>query len=350
MPNRCQCLSYNIISWYHADYPINLLLCLYKHCENTMYWAQALNSQRNMKVAGEKVDLSTMYGDTRDKTQESISQFMDAADGGYFTPTQVQGLMVTLNVGLPELMNFLVPYATKYATPPISNFRVGAVAHGLSGAIYFGANIEFYNEALSFTVHAEQASIAHAISYGEAGIDCLAISAPPCGYCRQFLYEITNCPSTPDITILVNKDQYRLSALLPQAFGPQDLNVTTRLMLPQNNNMQLAPPPADQFIENALKAANNSYSPYTSDYSGVCLVTASSSYSGAYAENAAYNPSMSPLEAAVVQLVMSGDSYANITRAILVEAQTNKISQLTATTDVLSAINRSISLEYYQAT
>jgi cytidine deaminase len=303
-----------------------------------------------MKVSGKTVNLSNMYGDTTDKMQEGISQFMNAVDGGYFTPAQVQGLMVTLNVDLYQLMNFLVPYATKYATPPISNFQVGAVAHGLSGAIYFGANIEFYNEALSFTVHAEQASIAHAISYGETGIDCLAISAAPCGYCRQFLYEITNCSSTPDITILINKEQYLLSALLPQAFGPQDLSVTTRLMLPQNNNIQLIPPPADQFIENALIAANKSYSPYTFDYSGVCLVTTNGCYVGAYAENAAYNPSMSPLEAAVVQLIMSGDSYANINRAILVEAQTNKISQLTATTDVLSAIAESVKLEYYQAT
>jgi cytidine deaminase len=291
-----------------------------------------------------------MYTATMDKGQEGIHRFMDSIDRGYLTPQQVQELMQSYNMDLYELMNYLVPYATEYATPPISNFRVGAVAHGISGAIYFGANIEFYNEALSFTVHAEQASIAHAISYGETGIDCLAISAAPCGYCRQFLYEITNCPSTPDIAILINKAEFQLSALLPQAFGPQDLNVSTRLMLPQNNNLQLLPPTSDQFVAQALAAANTSYSPYTSDYSGVCVVTTNGSYSGAYAENAAYNPSMSPLEAAVVLLIMSGDSYANITRAILVEAANNKISQKAATGDVLLSLTAEVALEYYQAT
>ncbi|HTG66495.1 MAG TPA: hypothetical protein VL859_08980, partial [Flavobacterium sp.] len=96
--------------------------------------------------------------------------------------------------------------------------------------------------------------------------------------------------------------------------------------------------------------ANTSYSPYTSDYSGVCIVTNSGSYVGAYAENAAYNPSMSPLEAALVLLIMSGDSYTNINRAILVEAINNKCSQLSATKDVLSAIAKNVVLEYYTAT
>lgn len=303
-----------------------------------------------MKVQGKKVDLSDIYLSETNERQKKILDYMnDSVDGGYLTPQQVQYLMQSLNMNLQQLMNYLVPYATKFALPPISGFQVGAVVHGISGAIYFGANIEFIDEALSFTVHAEQASIAHAVSYGETGVDYLAISAAPCGYCRQFLYEIINCPSTEDITVLINDGSSNLSALLPQAFGPQDLGVTTRLMLSQNNNLQMTPPPVDPFVISAFNAANTSYSPYTADYSGVCLATNLGSYVGAYAENAAYNPSMSPLEAALVLLIMSGDSYNNINRAILVEANNNKCSQLSATRDVLAAVAENITLEYYEA-
>lgn len=304
-----------------------------------------------MKVNGKKIDLLDIYKPEPDEIQKYLQNYMNGLDdGGYLTSQQVDHLMESLDLSLQQLMNYLLPYATKFALPPISGYKVGAVLHGISGAIYFGANIEFLDEALSFTVHAEQASIAHAISYGETGVDYLTISAAPCGYCRQFLYEIINCPSTEDITVLVNNDSNTLTSLLPQAFGPQDLGVTTRLMLPQNNNLQMVPPPTDPYIISALNTANTSYSPYTSDYSGVCIVTNSGSYVGAYAENAAYNPSMSPLEAALVLLIMSGDSYTNINRAILVEAVNNKCSQLSATKDVLSAIANNVVLEYYTAT
>ena len=66
-------------------------------------------------------------------------------------------------------------------------------------------------------------------------------------------------------------------------------------------------------------------------------MTNSKIYVGAYAENAAFNPSMSPLEAALIVLIMSGESFDDITRAVLVEAAGSMCSQLAATTAVLSS-------------
>lgn len=275
--------------------------------------------------------------------------FASSNDEGYLSAAAVKQFLINTGWTLPQLMNYLVPFAKKFAVPPISKFYVGAVTHGISGAIYFGANIEFLGEALSFCVHAEQAAIAHAINYSEKGIDYLAISAAPCGYCRQFLYEITNCPSTPDIAVLTGSTSTQLSALLPQAFGPQDLGVTTRLMLPQFNGLQIIPTPSDPGIVLALDAANLSYSPYSSDFAGICIFTTSNYYLGSYAENAAYNPSMSPLEAALVMLTMSGDSYSTITRVVLVEASNTLCSQLEATLNVITSIAPNIKLEYYKA-
>jgi cytidine deaminase len=84
----------------------------------------------------------------------------------------------------------LLPNAAAFAKPPISNFRVGAIARGTSGKLYYGTNVEFAGEALSFTVHAEQSAVVNAWMSGETGIDVVATSAAPCGYCRQFLNEL----------------------------------------------------------------------------------------------------------------------------------------------------------------
>lgn len=304
-----------------------------------------------MKVNGQQVDISAAIATLPAGLQQALlDHFSSGAAPGYFSPAEVQQLMQQYNWTLQQLMNALVPVATQFASPAISNYKVGAVVHGVSGALYFGANIEFVTEALSFTVHAEQASIAHAISYGEVGVDYLAISAAPCGYCRQFLWEISNCATTPDINVLINNSNYMLSSLLPLPFGPGDLGFNTRLMQPQNNQLQLSPPSSDPIIIAALAAANSSYSPYTSDFSGICIQTTyGATYIGGYAENAAYNPSMSPLEAALVLLTMYGDSYQYISRVVLVEATASKCSQFEASTDVLAAIAPGVTLEYYKA-
>jgi len=48
-------------------------------------------------------------------------------------------------------------------------------------------------------------------------------------------------------------------------------------------------------------------------------------FTGSVAEDAAFNPSMSPLEAAVVSLVISGGkSYSDIVDAVLVEMEGRK--------------------------
>jgi cytidine deaminase len=234
----------------------------------------------------------------------------------------------------------LIPLAQKYAIPPISSFFVGAVGLGKSGSLYFGANFEFTGEALSFCVHGEQAATAHAISFGETGLDKLAVSAAPCGYCRQFLYELTTA-STLQV-LLPKTPPALLTSLLPDAFGPGDLGVTAALMSPQAHGLTLDSPGHDVVVHAALNAANASYAPYSFTYSGVALKTGDGQiYSGSYAENAAYNPSMSPLEAAVVSLVISGGkSFADISDAALVEVTGAKASQVDVTRAVLHSISR----------
>jgi cytidine deaminase len=281
-------------------------------------------------------------------SNEQMSEVESACQsaGGY-VPAAVVERIVASGVPLEQLMLGLIPRAKTFAIPMISNFFVGAVAHGLSGNLYFGANYEFPGQALSFTVHGEQAATMHAISFGETGIDLLAVSAAPCGYCRQFLNELTSA-STLQI-ILPNTPTTPLTSLLPNAFGPIDLGVTAALMSPQSHSMTLDAP-ADDLTNAALKAANASYAPYSASYAGVALKTSDGSiYTGGVAENAAFNPSMSPLEAAVVALTINGGKkYGDIVDAVLVQAAGSKACQIDATRDVLATITN-VPLRVFEA-
>ena len=62
-------------------------------------------------------------------------------------------------------------------------------------------------------------------------------------------------------------------------------------------------------------------------------------YTGAYAENAAFNPSMSPMQAAVSQLNICGGDLRSIRRAVLVETLNSISSQVHAATAVLNSIS-----------
>lgn len=273
-------------------------------------------------------------------TNEQIAAIEAARrEAGGRIPADVVASLVSGGLAIEQLMLDLIPLAKQCAIPTISNFFVGAVALGTSGALYFGANYEFSGQALSFTVHAEQAATVEAISFGETGIVTLAVSSAPCGYCRQFLNELTTA-STLQI-LIPDRPPASLTSLLPNAFGPADLGIETALMSPHSHDVVLTETDrGDPLIEAALKAANASYAPYSKSYSGVALQTSDGAiYTGSLAENAAYNPSMSPLEAAVVTLVINGGkTYADITDAVLVEVQSAVASQIQATMIVLSAI------------
>lgn len=206
----------------------------------------------------------------------------------------------------------LLPQAAAFAKPPISNFRVGAVARGASGKLYFGANLEFAGEALSFTVHAEQSAVAHAWMSGETAIDVVATTAAPCGYCRQFLNELAG-----ELTIVMPGESRPLRELLPSSFGPRDLGIDGGLLHARDHRLTVDAD--DDLARAALAAANRSYAPYSKSYAGLALRTnAGAIFAGAYGENAAFNPSLSPLQAALSQLNLGGGAWSDIAEVTLV--------------------------------
>ena len=253
---------------------------------------------------------------------------------GVIDPAEAAALAASAGVTVDQLALELVGVAGLHAVTPVSGYKVGAVGVGLSGALYFGANLEVAGEALSVTVHAEQAAVANAWVNGERGLGTLAISAAPCGYCRQFLYELVDAAK---LVVKLPTRSQPLTHFLPDAFGPGNLGKTGGLMQAQSNGLTVSQALNDTGVA-ALGAANASYSPYTQTFAGVALKTHGGAIcTGRYAENAAYNASMSPLQAALSQLVFHDQPFSGIVEAVLVEAP-GRASQVGATEALLARV------------
>ncbi len=234
------------------------------------------------------------------------------------------------------------------ARAPISGFAVGAVARGRSGELYLGANLEFAGAALGATVHAEQAAVANAWAHGERGITELAVTDAPCGHCRQFLNELRDAGSLR--ILLPGREPLTLRELLPEDFGPADLRSSARLLDLADHLLRLEHPAAgDPLASAALAAARASHAPYTGAFAGVALALADGSTRvGSSAENAAFNPGLPALQAALVQLALNREPYAEIRRAVLVETSGSS-SQRAATETLLAAVAPGIALTWLGA-
>ncbi|USD64001.1 cytidine deaminase [Vibrio sp. SCSIO 43136] len=258
---------------------------------------------------------------------------------------QFNQLLTSSGLSDKELRLALLPVAASYANVPLSDFYVGAIARGLSGRLYFGANVELDEVQLGQTVHAEQAAISHAWMKGEQGLKDVTINFSPCGHCRQFMNELNGAENLK--IQLPDREEKGLYDYLPEAFGPSDLGIEEALMRPKAKQPELHSD--SSLMQSALDALMISHSPYTKNPSGVALQLRDGSvYKGAYAENAAYNPSLPPLQVALVQVRLSGKSFSDITHAALVETNGSKMSHLIDTQGTLEAINPDIELEYQQ--
>src|SRR5262245_58973088 len=119
--------------------------------------------------------------------------------------------------------------ARDHAVAPFSNFRVGAALLSKSGQVYTGCNVE--NASYGLTVCAERVALLKALSEGEREFTTIVVAAdtaaptPPCGPCRQLLWEY--CGDIP--VVLVNltsvTGQHQLRDLLPLPFDARLLKV-----------------------------------------------------------------------------------------------------------------------------
>ena len=121
--------------------------------------------------------------------------------------------------------------AMERAYAPYSRFRVGAALRFADGAVVTGANVE--NASYGLSLCAETVAVAKALSDGRRqGLIEAAVAASgtdivtPCGRCRQVLHELAALGGTDPVVHCCGRGEVRavpLSALLPQAFGPDSL-------------------------------------------------------------------------------------------------------------------------------
>jgi cytidine deaminase len=112
--------------------------------------------------------------------------------------------------------------AREHAVAPFSGFKVGAAIETADGTVVTGCNVE--NATFGLTICAERVAIFKALSEGHRLFTRIAVVAdtpaptPPCGACRQILWEFAG-----DLeVILANLDgihgRHRLIDLLPLPF------------------------------------------------------------------------------------------------------------------------------------
>lgn len=276
----------------------------------------------------------------------ALLPMLDPEQGGEFnarfTPEQVTILKAATGLEDRALRLALLPLAAACSVAPISRFFVGAIACGLSGTWYFGANMEFTGQGLFHSVHAEQSAISNAWLGGETGISEITVNYTPCGHCRQFMNELSTAKI---LKVSLPDDLSALQSFLPHSFGPVDLDITDALMSPQAHD-ELMLESEDPLWQAALAAARQSYAPYSQGYAAVALQFADGRlFCGRYAENAAFNPSLPPMQMACAHAVLNGEDLATLRRAVLLESKNGQISQRDSAQSTLKALG-SVELEY----
>jgi len=112
--------------------------------------------------------------------------------------------------------------AQQRAYAPYSKFKVGAALLTADGQVIKGCNVE--NASYGLTVCAERVALLKALSDGHREFVAIAVVAdtaaptPPCGPCRQLLWEY--CFDIPVVMANLTeiKAQHQLGALLPLPF------------------------------------------------------------------------------------------------------------------------------------
>ncbi|HEY3382195.1 MAG TPA: cytidine deaminase [Vicinamibacterales bacterium] len=117
--------------------------------------------------------------------------------------------------------------ARERARATFSHFKVGAALETADGQIITGCNIE--NATYGLTLCAERVAMFKALSEGHDTFRRVAVVAdtgqptPPCGPCRQILWEFAGDIEVVLANLTEEKGRYRLKDLLPMPFDARSL-------------------------------------------------------------------------------------------------------------------------------
>lgn len=112
--------------------------------------------------------------------------------------------------------------ARLHAVAGFSHFKVGAALQAADGTIITGCNVE--NATYGLTICAERVAMFKALSEGHRAFTRVAVVAdtaeptPPCGACRQILWEFGGDLEVVLANLAETKGTFRMADLLPLPF------------------------------------------------------------------------------------------------------------------------------------
>lgn len=250
---------------------------------------------------------------------------VDPLDASTIPAADAERLIARFELGSPaELALLTLPLARRLSRAPISGYQVAAVGiEAESGDLILGGNLEFPGTELATTVHAEGFVALRARRRGRSLATIALPDAHPCAHCRQVLME----SASADGLLLIDPQgtRLRLADLYPWPFRPASLEV-------EGDSPRRVAWPALQLVDGGgggavagdpvhdlLRAAGaRAHAPYSGAPSAAVLRTRDGRLVGAGGlESVAFNPSISALQAALVELAAAGIEPGEVVEARL---------------------------------
>lgn len=266
--------------------------------------------------------------------------------GSVIAAEDVASLVEEFGLGGPEeLMLLARKSAERIARPSVSSFFVGAI--GLereTGNLIFGGNAEFPGTHLGTTIHGEGFVTTRAYSRGTSLAAIALGEAHPCGHCRQYLSEFAAARDLLLIDPLGHR--LRLSDVYPWPFDPAYLGETGAIAgTIYWPHLEFDATVAYDVGPALLEAGKRSYAPYSRSPAAVVLtLTNGQRIGGSAIESVAYNPTIGPLQAALIDLIAHGYDYADITAAALGTVADGPVTYAASVTELLRALAPQVSL------
>ena len=261
-----------------------------------------------------------------------------AGDRSFVTADEVGALVAGFDLHGPrEAALLALPAAAALARPSISDYRVGAVGVTTTGELVLGGNLEFPGASIHHTVHGEGFVTLRARALGLA-LEALAIArARPCAHCRQVLAEV----AWADDLRLIDPfgADVGLWDVYPAPFTPGDLGER-----PASARNDGAPRrhvgsdvPADVAARLAA-ASGRAHAPYSGEPAAVVLrLRDGRLVDGAVLESVAFNPTIGPLQDALVGVVAAGATFDAISEGWLATVREARVGHEGPVRDLLAA-------------
>ncbi|KAK2946459.1 putative Cytidine deaminase [Blattamonas nauphoetae] len=279
----------------------------------------------------------------------------------FFPAEQIQKFVKDLKCTVQDLGRALAQLIAPFALAPLSEFHVGACTFGQTGNAYLGVNMEFTGTTINQNVHAEQCAITNAWLRGEKQLVRMCTTETPCGHCRQFMAEL---PGFDEFEIcVVGKPTKLIQEFLPEAFRPVALNIDWKKINPfistfnnatLDSDISSLPENQKSLVNKTFDAFKKAYSPFqisqTSPSAAGIRLKNGDVFSAGYLENIAFNPSMMPLNAALVAMLTQSHNHdwSQIESCVLLEDPKSKVQQSLCAKSFLCALSQNATFSSYQ--